>query len=240
MKLENPDELKKALAIIGREKPNLQLQRSKLMAMGLEDSTFRDSVKKATPNKETAEALVKELKADPKAVLKLNGAQALATKLEQTARADLATVQRTAERLKAVSEKFKKSGALKSQERFENLDTKLITVGYRTDNEASGTLNNYPTPPTQAEIAFAAFEIIVIVVLIAFTIIALVSMFSFLVAAYEASSGDKKAADCLDAAERKLETCDADASRLFPPYNIFASAGCWSRWLLDSAGCAWK
>ena len=98
MRLENPDEMKKALAILDREGPNLKFQRSKLIVLGLGDSTFAASVKKAAPDKAAAETLIKEVNADPQAVLKLNGAQPLVTKLGQSTEADAATLRRVSER----------------------------------------------------------------------------------------------------------------------------------------------
>src|SRR5262245_58865647 len=70
LKLENPDELKKAIAIVNREGPNLRFSRSKLVVVGLSDSTFINAVKKRSPDKAAAEALIREVSADPKAVLR--------------------------------------------------------------------------------------------------------------------------------------------------------------------------
>ena len=109
MKLENPDELKKALAIFDREGPQLKFHGSKLIVLGLNDSTFTASVKKASPDQAAAEALIKELRADPKAILKLNGAQSLVTRLRQSTEADAATLRRVAERFKEAAAKYGRS-----------------------------------------------------------------------------------------------------------------------------------
>jgi hypothetical protein len=87
MPLENPEVLKQALAIIDQEWSNLKFQASKLIAFVVNDYTFTVSLKRACPDKSTAEALFGRLSANPRAVLyELNGAQVLNMRLAQSAR----------------------------------------------------------------------------------------------------------------------------------------------------------
>lgn len=109
MTLENPDVLKSALAILDREGPNLRFHGSQLIVLGLNDYTFTASVKKASPDKASAEALIKQVRANPKAVLKLDGAQLLAMRLRQSTEADVATLRRVAGRFKDAASKFERS-----------------------------------------------------------------------------------------------------------------------------------
>lgn len=235
MKIENPDEMKRALALIDREGPNLKLLRSKLMLMGITDTTFSDSVKKVGPNKGAAEALAKEWKADPKTVLKLNGAQALATKLEQAARADLAIVERTAEHLKAASEKFKRAGAVKPGAGLANPYAALVPVGYKAGDGAFGEASNYPVPPTQVEIALMVVGVVILAALfLFFTVYGLALMADY----FKLFLGDKETEDCLNAAKRKDEACVADASKLIPPLDFAAKLECAGQYALDQMVCA--
>ena len=106
MKLDTPDQLKQSLDILDRERPNLKLHRSKLIVMAISDATFSSAVKKRMPDKQSAEALLKELDADPKAVLKLGGAESLKTRMQRSLTADAAILGRAAERLKEAAERI--------------------------------------------------------------------------------------------------------------------------------------
>ncbi|HLF83670.1 MAG TPA: hypothetical protein VI837_05790, partial [Blastocatellia bacterium] len=100
MKLETTEDVKRAIAILDRERPNLKLFFSKLVVMGLSDSTFSNAVKKKMPDKQAAESFLKGLQADHKAVLRLDGAESLATRLQRSAESDAAILRRAGERLK--------------------------------------------------------------------------------------------------------------------------------------------
>ena len=101
MKLEEPHELNRALAILEQERENLKFHRSKLFLLGLNDFTFTIAVKEACPHKAAAAALIDEWRADPRAVLKLNGARALSVRLQQSTAADAAALRRVAMRFRA-------------------------------------------------------------------------------------------------------------------------------------------
>ena len=98
MRLDAPAQLTAALAILDREGSNLRFHRLSLIVFGINDYTFRTALKKACPDKATTQALIRDLRADPKAALKLNGAQVLKMRLLQSIEADAATLRRVAER----------------------------------------------------------------------------------------------------------------------------------------------
>jgi hypothetical protein len=221
MKLENPDELKKALAILDREGSNLKFNRSKLIVLGLGDSTFANSVKKASSNKAAAEGLITEISSDPKAVFKLSGAQGLVTRIRQSAQTDAATLRRVAERLKAIAAKLKQT----SNERGipENAGPralKFTAVGYRKTGESNESSLSFTVPQDPAS------------VLIALVLVAVV----FYVVGHQVAQQDE-IAECQEAAEASRSKCVTAARRQPFPLNLAAEALCDSEWLLESAKC---
>lgn len=112
-KLDTVGDLKKALAVLEFEHQNLQFRFSKLVVLALADATFSNTVKaKTASGREAAEAFLSELKADPKAIFKLNGAEPLKTRLQRSDEADAKTLRRVADRLKAIAEKANGGKAL--------------------------------------------------------------------------------------------------------------------------------
>src|SRR6185295_10442935 len=109
MKLETGDDLKKAIAILDREREGLKLRLSKYVSMGLSDSTFASAIKKRATNQKTAEDLVNQIEADPKVVMNVEGASSLKTRIEQSGQADAATFRVVSDRLKEASERIRKA-----------------------------------------------------------------------------------------------------------------------------------
>jgi hypothetical protein len=103
MPIENPEVLKRALAIIDRERSNLKFQASKLVTLTVNDYTFTTSFKRACPDKMTGAALLGRLRTNPNALLNLNGVQALKMRLAQRINEDVAVLRRVAERILAAT-----------------------------------------------------------------------------------------------------------------------------------------
>ena len=97
--------LKTALAVLDRERSALKFHRSKLILLGVNDYAFTASIKQACPDKAAAETFIRQLMANPNAVLKLNGAQALKMRLMQSIEADATTLRHVAERIVTSTEK---------------------------------------------------------------------------------------------------------------------------------------
>lgn len=140
MTLETPDDLKKALAILNREHPNLKLHRSKLVVLALSDATLVSAVKKRVPDKRAAEIFVRELDADPKAVLKLNGAASLASRIQRSREADGATLRRAADKLKQAAERIKNASNAGIPSQYEPADElKLIRATFSTERQPASS-----------------------------------------------------------------------------------------------------
>lgn len=109
MPLENPEVLKQALAIIDHERSNLKFQASKLIAFVVDDYTFTASLKRACPDKATADALFRRLRTNPRAVLyELNGAQVLNMRLAQMIAEGVALLRRVAEQILAATKEVER------------------------------------------------------------------------------------------------------------------------------------
>lgn len=227
MKLEDASEMQKALAILDRERPNLQLLRSKLITVGLSDSTFTSSAKKAAPDKAAAVALAKELSANPRAVVKINGAQGLANQLQQILQNHASTLRRTAERLKQASATYKKSSALGGQKVFTNTSAHLVLANFSPGNKDSRAFRTSEIPLQEAisDLILTALILVVAVVFYVWVIAKLIS------------AGEECATDCQTKADRDYNACNAAAKQQIFPLNLAAEAACYSEWLATQAAC---
>jgi hypothetical protein len=100
MRLEDPQELKAGLAILSEQLTYLKLHRSKLTTLVLNDYTFTTALKEACPNQGAAATLIREWRANPKAVFKLRGAHVLSVRLMESVRADATILRRIARRVR--------------------------------------------------------------------------------------------------------------------------------------------
>ena len=228
MKLETPDDLKKALAILERERQKLKLHRSKLISIGIGDATLAGAVKKIAPDRQSAEALVKRLQADPKAVLKLDGAESVTTRIRRRAEADAATLRRVAARLKEAAEKIKAnqtgwepgSGAG---------EFRVLRAGF---NAAEAEVTN-PAPHPFATYMQDPLTIVFVSVVLAVYVFVAAKIIINLTVEEERD----QVAECLAATDANLTACVATA-RLQPfPINLAAELLCYEVYLLRVAEC---
>jgi hypothetical protein len=230
MKLDTPDDLKQALAILEREGPNLKFHRSKLTVLCLNETTFSSAIKKRSPDKQTAEALIKELSADPKAVLKLEGAEALKTRMEQSTQTDAATLRRVAERLKEAAGKIKRTSQGRVPPGFATSDEfKLVQAGFSASKQPETALYAAVMPQDPATI----FVIIVAVVFYAEVAVIGVSILKNV----STEEGRDRVAECLEVVNDRRVRCVTAARNQPFPVNIGAEAECDSVWLFTSADC---
>lgn len=230
MKLETGDDLKNAIAILDRERPNLKLHRSKLITMGLSDSTFTGAVKKRAPELKSAEALLKEIQADPKTVLKLDGAESLKTRIQRAAEEDAATLRRVAERLKEAAERIKKA----SQGRAAALDAEpqvtFARVKFTTESQPVNATKTVTSP--QVEIVLGAL-------ILSFVVVAYVS--GYIQGRVTNTDIKDDIAECQEMVDSRYSTCVSAAGDLRSGFPLFikeaAIALCYSEWLGLQALC---
>jgi hypothetical protein len=239
MKLDTPEDLKKAFAVLDRERPNLKFHRSKLIVLGLSDSTFSSAIKKKAPNKQAAEAFAKELKADRKAILKLNGAESLTSRIRRSAESDSATLRRAGERLKEAAETIKKAGQRSAAPGAVPLDgLMLLQAGFSEVTQPTASLETLMMTPQGGP----AETIMIIAVTVA--LVFMVASYGYLAAEYmgvgEKEDQDEVAA-CQQTVDGRYSTCVSEARDLpsgFPLYlRELAEAGCYADWLFKQGEC---
>ena len=220
MKLETTEDLKRAIAILDRERPNLKLIFSKLVVTGLSDSTFSNAVKKKMPDKQAAESFLKGLRSDHKAVFKLDGAESLATRMQRSAESDAAILRRTGERLKESAAKIKRvSQGARSPGFRHNDEFKVTRVGFRENTPP------IPGPNTVMQVAEALF----FGLFVAAVIVAVASYGVFIIAVNNNETG-QSLVDCMEAADGRYFRCVDGA-------DFFKGVECYTVWLFELGAC---
>jgi hypothetical protein len=231
MKLDTGEDLKRALAILDRERRNLKLHRSKLVAASLSDATLIAAVKKRATDQRSAESLIRELEADPKNVLKLAGADALRLRLQQSAEKDAATLRRVAQRLREVGEKLQKAGQGRAATRAaEPGELRFTRVSFSTE----------PEPTVSAEAKMVPDPGTVVLIIIATAVVcAVIGYVAGRLTNYLDLEDD--IAECQEGAERIYARCLAGTENLPSGFPFFlkeaATALCYSEWLGLQALC---
>lgn len=220
MKLETQADLKLAIAILDRERPNLKLSFSKLVVMAFTDSTFSSAVKKKIPDKQTAESFLRGLQADHKAVLKLDGAESLATRLRRSAESDAAILRRAGERLKEAAEKIKRVGqGVRSPDFRHNDEFKVTRVGFRKNTPP------IPAPNTVMQLA----EALLAGLFVGAVLVAVALYGTFIIAVSDNETG-QALVECMEGADGRYFRCVDGA-------DFFKQVECYTVWLLEQAAC---
>jgi hypothetical protein len=230
MKLDTGEDLKRALAILDRERPNLKLHRSKLVAASLSDATLIAAVKRRATDARSADSLIKELEADPKNVLKLAGAEALRSRLQQSAETDATTLRRVAQRLKDAGEKLQKAAQIRSSTRDDQNELKFTRVRF----------SKAPEPHVTPETTMAPGPGTVILIIIATAVVcAVIGYVGGRLTNYLDLEDD--IAECQEGADRIYARCLAGTENLASGFPFFlkeaATALCYSEWLGLQALC---
>lgn len=233
MKFDTPEDLKKAVVILDRERPNLKFHRSKFVFIGISDSAFVSAVRKKLPNKQAAETFAKQLIADTKLALTVEGAESLQTRIRRNIESDAATLRRAADRLKEAAAKFKRAQAPGPR----TDEFKVLKAGF------SDARRSIALPETAAMPALDPVSIIIIVV----AVIGYASVIYYGLKWYGPAVGigteeDKdQVADCQNATDDRYNRCVSEAQDLPSGLPFFirevAVAACYSDWLARQAAC---
>jgi hypothetical protein len=234
MKLDTPEDLKKAVVILDRERPNLRFHRSKFVVIGLSDSAFVSAARKKFPNKQAAETFAKQLAADTKLALTVEGAESLKTRIRQSINSDAATLRRAADRLKEAAAKFKRAQARMTPGTGTTDEFKVLKAGF---SDAPRSIALPETP---------AIDPVSIVIIVA-AVIVYASIIYYGLKWYGPSIGigteeDKdEVADCQETADGRYSRCVSEASGLPSGLPFFvrevAQAACYADWLTRQAAC---
>jgi hypothetical protein len=232
MKLETGEDLKKAFAILDRERGNLKLHFSKLVVLAISDSTFSSAVKKKLPDERAAEAFAKELKADLNGVLKLEGAGSLKTRMERSVEADAAVLRRAGERLKAAGERLKKTahkGAAPGV--WATGEFRVIRAGFSAATQPITA----PSP-----VIFGPLIVIAISYAVGLFFPSVFVGISVIQNIFTEQGQDQVAA-CQERVDASLSRCVSEAEDLPSGFPFFiregAVAACYGTWLIQSGEC---
>jgi hypothetical protein len=233
MSLDTTDDLKKAVEIVKKERPNLALFLSKYVASSLDDRAFIAGVKKRSTDKQSAQELFKEVSADRKAVLKIEGADALTRRLQQSAEADATVLRRASDRLKQAVDKLKKArqatntggSVVGVKENFQ-----VVPASFKWTALTKDPIKGFePEPQVLVIIASIALALV-----IAFVVEEIV-IFGFELFTFDPGNGDP--GDCEKNAEKSFSGCEDVAAQMPFPVNLFTQAECDARLLADQAIC---
>jgi hypothetical protein len=241
MKLETGEDLKKALAILDREGPNLKLHFSKFVVLALSDSTFANAVKKKLPDKQAADAFAKELKSDPKAVLKLDGAESLTSRIQRSAESDAAVLRRAGERLKEAAERIKKAGQRSAAPGFGVTDEfRVIQAGFSAATEPVDAHHTLAMTAQRRGGDLSNRFVRVLIVVVPIIVRAAEQAIADILRPFEEEDVDQVTA-CQERAEARHLTCVSEANAL-PSGPLFfqrevAIGLCYSQLLAEQAAC---
>ena len=250
MKLADPDESKVAIAILKKHVPNLKFIRSKLIVLGLTDSTFIRAVKAKTGNDEkSAQEFAAELAKDRTAIFKVNGAGPLKDTIVQKVEVDTLLLRKVGEQLKraavAIRAEAKEHHAARS---IPGLATAPMSVAPGTPAPLTPRLTDKDVATLVIVVAVIAFPPLgLALALIAANAVGILVAEVFvgeaigLIGALKlATSTDKQKdaiAACQDKAGAAFEACDAAAQAAIFPLNIAAEDACLAAFLLNFAAC---
>ncbi len=234
MKLDTGDDLKKALVILNRERPNLKFFRSKFVVIGLNDTNFVNAARKRVPDKVSAEAFAKELTADPKVAFTVSGANSLKTRLAQSIAADAATLRRAGEKLKEAAAKFKKPQAHHAPTPGMTNDASVVLGGF---SRATSIIET-----TSAPVLDPASIAVIVTAIIVYASIAYLGLKWFGPSFGIGTEADKdQVAECQQDTDDRHARCVSEARDLPSGFPLFlreaAEAGCYGDWLLRQAAC---
>jgi hypothetical protein len=233
MTLNTPDQLKHALDILDRERTNLELHRSMLIVMAISDATFSRGIRKRAPDKKAAEALVKDLSANPRAVFKFEGAESLKARMQRRVQADAAVMTRAAERLKEAADRITKTRVNASPGLETRDDFSIVRAGFNSKNQLIDARESSESP-VQVEVAIFT---IVVALFAATVIIGFAALFGEVVGRFFRVDNEEELAKCQKETDESYSACVARADREPFPINIAKRAICGIGWLSRHKDC---
>jgi predicted phage tail protein len=245
IKLDTLDDLKAANALLAKQIPNLKFNRSKLVVLGLSETTFVNAVKERTRDSKSIDAFAKELANDPNSVFKLNGASALQSRLGRALETDVAL-------LRAVAARLKKAAAdLKTKINADHSTLRGAVPDADTRLKLAANVTNLISPQEAGNVVGAIVITTLVYVPGAFTLVAALAILAVgplsligaafilgkLVENVGTDKGRDKVAACEDAAKQIYDQCAANAAQQCCGLSVIFAADCLSDWLINAAAC---
>lgn len=107
MPVATADDFKPIRSILERHVPNLRFNRSKLVSVGLSETTFVNAVKARTSDRTKADEFARELAGDNQSIFRLSGAQSIKDKINQSVKNDISLLRRVSQRLQRAADEIK-------------------------------------------------------------------------------------------------------------------------------------
>jgi len=237
IKLENLDDLKAVNALLAKQIPNLKFNRSKLAEIALSDTTFVGAVGQRVKDSKAADSFASELATDPNTILKVNGASALADRLQRKVETDVALIRRVATRLQQAGADLK---AKIKQAHANRLGVELSTnIIPPAPGAPMVRLDGVVFLVVVAAIAFPGLALALVVLATGPLAPAIVAGFLIvkLVENLGTDEGKDKVAACQKAADEKYQSCMKAGADACCGLAIVNAEACLATWMFDSAGC---
>ncbi|MDQ3819296.1 MAG: hypothetical protein M3362_16690 [Acidobacteriota bacterium] len=245
MKLATEEGSKEAQAILDRQIPNLRFGRSKLVVLGLSESSFVSAVRSRAGDKKSASDFAQELGKDKSAIMKLNGAQSVADRIRSKAAEDFANLRRVADQLKQVEADIKSKAKTEHAVNI-RLDRIASAATLIDGNPVNPLQNGGLDPGTVIAIVIVVAMIACPPLLVAFLeletnpvfagAVIFAQIVADLIVNVGTDEGRNKVAACQKDADAAYRRCVKDA-KAFGPLAWAAADACYGQWLLDSASC---
>ncbi len=236
MQLETIDDLKTANSIIRKHSHNLRYSRPKLVVMGLADSTFVAALKEKTRDTQSTNAFALELSRDENAILKLNGASALADRITRSVKADATLLRRVSERLKKVSDDVK--ARIKPHH---VVSSEVLSKSLEVENSSKSKGSSVAPMPErgfEAIVLVAVGAVMFPVLGVAIVGIALGAVLvGKLITTIGTDEGRDRMAECQNNADAKHSSCVEAGKDLCCGLAVVNEAACTAVFLLESAAC---
>jgi hypothetical protein len=255
IKLETIEDLKVANALLAKQVPNLRYNRSKLVTIGLSDSTFVAAVRDRTKDSKSTDAFTRELGIDPSSILKLSGASSVGDRMQRKLETDVGLIRRVAARLQQAATDLKAKVKQDHASGRRNQLKSSVRGG-----EFLATVAGPPSGP--AAVTPSAEDVVTLLVLVAISVnpvifagllilasgpiivgvavvsaVAVAALIGRLVENLGTDKGRDKVAKCQDGAEAVYKNCVAGGAGACCGLAEINAAACLAAWFLEAAAC---
>jgi len=222
------DNVKVARATIEKNAPNLRFNRSKLVSLAMNDSTFMGAARTKSSDPKAARDFIEAFCKDSKSILTLPGAASVASRMQSSLDADNLMLQKVADLLKRASAELKKTNAHHA----------LKTVPASVPSLAVSATLIETLVLAAAVVVFPPLALVLFEVAVNGAIVAVAALVvGRLVVNIGTEKGRDAVAACQDQAEATYHNCTDKAEELGPFLAPAAVELCLAQWLLQAAGC---
>ena len=243
LNLTTPEGSKTAQEILETHVPHLKFGRSKLIVLGLSDSSFVSAIKAKTFDTKSAQQFALELGQDATSIFKLSGASAIRDRISSSVAADISKLEKVARLLKEAAAKLSAESNLGTISAtivapVTAISATLIAVVIAAAAVVAvpalgaalvGLATTVAGASATAGSAFGAAS--------AAAIAGAAAVVAGVTAVASSEETQEKITACQDKADSHYRRCKSAANDLPWPANGVARDGCYADWLLEAAKC---